>query len=101
MTTDPVHVALLLAAGASRRLGRPKQLELIDGETLIRRVARAALATRPVRLYVALGAEITGCTSALAGLPLERVAEVLGLTRRTIDRDWQFARAYLLARLSA
>lgn len=36
-----------------------------------------------------------------AGLPLERVAEVLGLTRRTIDRDWQFARSYLLARLRA
>ena len=71
MTTDPSHVALLLAAGASRRLGRPKQLELIDGQTLIRRMARAALATRPDRLYVALGAEIPGCTAALAGLPLQ------------------------------
>ena len=71
MTTDPVHVALLLAAGASRRLGRSKQLERIDGETLIRRMAGAALATRPGRLYVALGAEIPGCTSALAGLPLQ------------------------------
>ncbi|HWS26275.1 MAG TPA: nucleotidyltransferase family protein [Xanthomonadales bacterium] len=71
MTADPTPVALLLAAGASRRLGRPKQLELIDGETLIRRMARAALATRPSRLYVALGAEIPGCTSALAGLSLQ------------------------------
>ena len=71
MTTDPVHVALLLAAGASRRLGRPKQLDLIDGETLIRRMARAALATCPSQLYVALGAEVAGCTSALAGLPLQ------------------------------
>jgi RNA polymerase sigma factor (TIGR02999 family) len=30
-----------------------------------------------------------------AGLALEQVAETLGLTRRTIDRDWRFARAFL------
>ena len=30
-----------------------------------------------------------------AGLSLEQIAEALGLTRRTIDRDWRFARAFL------
>jgi len=30
-----------------------------------------------------------------AGLPLEQVAEQLGVTRRTADRDWVFARAFL------
>jgi RNA polymerase sigma factor (TIGR02999 family) len=30
-----------------------------------------------------------------AGLPLARVAELIGVTRRTIDRDWSFARAFL------
>jgi RNA polymerase sigma factor (TIGR02999 family) len=30
-----------------------------------------------------------------AGLTLEQAAEVLGLTRRTVDRDWRFARAFL------
>lgn len=30
-----------------------------------------------------------------AGLPPEQVAQLLGLTRRTIDRDWRFARAFL------
>lgn len=34
-----------------------------------------------------------------AGLTLERVAEMLALTRRTIDRDWRFARAFLHDRL--
>ncbi len=29
------------------------------------------------------------------GLTLEETAGVLGLTRRTIDRDWRFARAFL------
>jgi len=30
-----------------------------------------------------------------AGLPLEQVAEQLGVTRRTADRDWAYARAFL------
>ena len=30
-----------------------------------------------------------------AGLSLEKVAEQLGVTRRTADRDWAFARAFL------
>lgn len=34
-----------------------------------------------------------------AGLTLERVAELLGVVRRTVDRDWQFARAFLLSNL--
>lgn len=34
-----------------------------------------------------------------AGLTLEQTAETLGLARRTIDRDWRFARAYLKAEL--
>ena len=34
-----------------------------------------------------------------AGLTQEQVAEVLGLNRRTIGRDWRFARAFLKAEL--
>jgi len=34
-----------------------------------------------------------------AGLSLEQVAETLGLARRTIDRDWHFARAFIKARM--
>lgn len=34
-----------------------------------------------------------------AGLTLEEVGAMLGLTRRTIDRDWRFARAFLHDRL--
>ena len=30
-----------------------------------------------------------------AGLTLEQTAQILGLTRRTVDRDWRFARAFL------
>ena len=34
-----------------------------------------------------------------AGLGLEQVAQLLGVVRRTVDRDWRQARAYLLARV--
>lgn len=34
-----------------------------------------------------------------AGLSLEHTAEVLGLARRTVDRDWRFARAFLKSAL--
>jgi RNA polymerase sigma factor (TIGR02999 family) len=33
------------------------------------------------------------------GLTAEEVAEALGVTVRTVERDWRFARAYLHARL--
>ncbi|WP_306591979.1 nucleotidyltransferase family protein [Geothrix sp. 21YS21S-4] len=36
--------ALILAAGAGRRMGGPKALLVIEGESLLRRAARAALA---------------------------------------------------------
>ena len=33
-----------------------------------------------------------------AGLDMEHVAKVLGVVRRTVDRDWRYARAFLAAR---
>ncbi|ANB18201.1 RNA polymerase, sigma-24 subunit, ECF subfamily [Dokdonella koreensis DS-123] len=32
-----------------------------------------------------------------AGLGADEIAELVGVTRRTIDRDWRYARAFLLA----
>ena len=53
----------VLAAGASRRYGSPKQLALIDGETLLHRAARVAAAwaarADDRRAFVVLGALIT------------------------------------------
>ncbi len=34
-----------------------------------------------------------------AGLSLEQVADALGVARRTVDRDWRFARAFIKSRL--
>jgi RNA polymerase sigma factor (TIGR02999 family) len=34
-----------------------------------------------------------------AGLGLEQVAQLLGVVRRTVDRDWRYARAFLLSQV--
>jgi CTP:molybdopterin cytidylyltransferase MocA len=67
------HGAILLAAGASRRLGHAKQLIEIDGEPLLRRAARALLATQPLECLVVLGHEPARMRAALAGLPVRDV----------------------------
>lgn len=59
---------VLLAAGASRRFGRPKQLARIGGESLLRRMARVALASDTAGCVVVLGARAARLRSELQGL---------------------------------
>lgn len=73
------HAAIVLAAGGSRRLGRPKQLLRRAGETLLHRAARLASETKPRRLLVVLGAHRDACEPALAGIACDIV----------INEDWQ------------
>ena len=51
--------AVVLAAGASRRLGRPKQTVVIDGETLVERTVRVVMEAElsPVIVVVSPDAE--------------------------------------------
>jgi molybdenum cofactor cytidylyltransferase len=62
---------ILLAAGGSSRLGTPKQMLPIGGETLLTRAARTALTARVDRVIVVLGAHADACRQALTGLPVE------------------------------
>ena len=64
---------VLLAAGGSSRLGRPKQLLVHEGKTLVRRAAEAAVAAKCGPVVVVLGAEAEAVTAELAGLPLRTV----------------------------
>ena len=60
--------AILLAAGSSTRMGRPKQLLRWRGRPLVRHVAEVALASRAAGLVVVLGAAAEEVGAALAGL---------------------------------
>jgi molybdenum cofactor cytidylyltransferase len=66
-------VILLLAAGMSRRLGRPKQLLDFGGESLLKRTATRALQSKIGAVYVVTGAEKNKIDMELAGLQVERI----------------------------
>jgi molybdenum cofactor cytidylyltransferase len=70
---DALHGAVLLAAGASRRLGHPKQLVEREGEPLIRRAARVLLATAPLDAVVVLARADPALLDALAGVAIRPV----------------------------
>lgn len=69
-TTAPVIV--LLAAGESRRYGAPKQLAMIQGEPMLRRVTRIALGV-DVPVVVVIGSLADTMEAALEGLPVQIV----------------------------
>ncbi len=61
---------VLLAAGASKRMGRPKQLLPIHGRTLLRHVTELVLRAPVSPVVVVLGAEAKKVEPTLAGLPV-------------------------------
>lgn len=64
------HDAVVLAAGGSSRLGKPKQLLTIGGETLLQRAVRLAKGTSPTRLLVVLGAHAEQLAPLVTGTPI-------------------------------
>jgi molybdenum cofactor cytidylyltransferase len=60
---------LVLAAGASRRLGQPKQLVQWRGQTLVARAVDHALALCDAGVVVVTGAHATAVAASLAELP--------------------------------
>lgn len=68
-------VGIVLAAGLSRRMGGdlPKQLLPFEGEPLVRRAARRALASRLAEVLVVVGHRGGDALAALAGLPVRVV----------------------------
>lgn len=69
---DPFQCGLvLLAAGASKRMGRPKQLLPVHGRTLVRHVAELVLRAPVSPVVVVVGADAKKIEPALAGLPVQ------------------------------
>lgn len=65
---------ILLAAGSSSRLGRPKQLLPYEGQTLLRRAAETAVAAAAgAPVVVVTGAQHVALLPELAGLPVRVV----------------------------
>jgi molybdenum cofactor cytidylyltransferase len=80
--------AVILAAGGSTRMGRPKLAIPVRGEPMIRRVARAALQSRCREVIVVLGADADTYRPLLDGLAVRVVvnpapAEGMGTSLRT------------------
>ena len=64
---------LVMAAGASRRMGRPKQLLPFGSTTLLRHAVEVALSSHASKVAVVLGSGEEAMRNELAGLPIEIV----------------------------
>ena len=97
----PDLVVAVLAAGASRRLGRAKQLVPVGGEPLLRRQCRCALSARVGEVVAILGCDEAHHREAIIDLPVDvRVndewEEGLAATLRSAVRMARGRRAALL-----
>ena len=63
----------ILAAGAGRRFGGPKQLALVEGQPMLRRIAEAARRSPCARVGVVLGARAAAVAPVLDGLDVDRI----------------------------
>src|SRR5690242_6544060 len=70
---QPRHAVIILAAGASTRLGRPKQLISINGESLLNRTIRAAVKTQPAQTLLVLGHHADVIEASITHQGIERV----------------------------
>jgi len=90
---------VILAAGASTRMGQPKQLLPLDGKPLVVRAAEAALASSAWPVIVVLGANAAAIRPSLARLPIliaENAAWAEGMAaslRAGVTTLQQFSRA--------
>ena len=80
--------AVVLAAGASRRMGENKMLLELDGEPLVRRTVGAALAAGLSPVVVVVGRDAEEVRAALKGLPCDVVVnpEFTGPTSCSLHR---------------
>ncbi|MFM2043269.1 MAG: hypothetical protein RLY86_1845 [Pseudomonadota bacterium] len=71
LSREPRIAALVLAAGLSRRMGRNKLLEHLDGRPLVAHAVAAARSSRAVSVTLVTGHQETAVESALAAAGLD------------------------------
>ncbi len=64
---------VILAAGGSARLGRPKQLLPYEGKTLVEHCARTCLASGAAEIVLVLGSQAQEIRSSLPELPIKLI----------------------------
>ena len=69
----PSIAIIVLAAGASTRLGAPKQLLKYNGITLLRRTVETVLLSKTKSVHMVFGFEAEKMKSEIAGLPVDVV----------------------------
>jgi len=99
--SPPDLLVAVLAAGASRRLGRAKQEVLLKGEPLLRRLCRCALAANVGEVIVIVGCNAQRHRALISDLPVaiadnEEWTEGLASTLRSAVRAAQRRCAALL-----
>ncbi len=62
---------IILAAGASTRLGKPKQLVVCQDKSLIRHICDVALQSKVESVYVVLGSQISLIEKNISDLPIK------------------------------
>ena len=70
LVKNPDVAVVVLAAGASRRLGRPKQLLRVDGVSLVERAVDVSLSLGSAGVFVVVGAEEETVRRELDGRPV-------------------------------
>ncbi len=85
--------AVVLAAGSASRMGRPKQLLELEGEALVVRAARLALASGATETLVVLGAYAKEVEVALSAVPATQFGAQVGRLRVIYNPDWQTGQA--------
>ncbi len=71
--TNPTIGIIILAAGASTRMGKPKQLLPYQGRSLLRHITEVAIASRNQPVIVVLGANAEIIKPEICQLPVEIV----------------------------
>lgn len=69
MTSQNPLALIILAAGRSSRMGRPKQLEVVDGEPMVVRAASLALSCKAQQTFLVTGAYADQIEQILLPLP--------------------------------